>query len=50
MKLKKLVAVTMGFMMAFTVSVYANDADAVAVYEEMNQKQKSLTDVNAYLD
>ena len=40
MKLKRLAAATMGFMMVFAVPAYANDADAVAVYQEMNEKQK----------
>ena len=50
MKLKRLAAATMGFMMVFAVPAYANDADAVAVYQEMNEKQKTLSDVNAYYD
>lgn len=50
MKLKQLAAVTMGVMMLFAVPAYANDADAVAVYQEMSQKQKNLTDINAYAD
>ena len=37
-------------MMVFAVPAYANDADAVAVYQEMNEKQKTLSDVNAYYD
>ena len=50
MKLKRLAAATAALVMVLTVPAYANDADAVAVYEEMNQKQKTLTDVNAYYD
>ena len=50
MKLKRLAAATAALMMVLTVPAYANDADAVAVYEEMNQKQKTLSDVNAYYD
>lgn len=50
MKLKRLAAATMGLMMVFAVPAYANDADAVAVYQEMNEKQKTLSDVNAYYD
>ena len=50
MKLKQVAAATAALMMVFTVPAYANDADAVAVYEEMNQKQKTMSDVNAYYD
>ena len=42
MKLKRLAAATAALVMVLTVPAYANDADAVAVYEEMNQKQKTL--------
>ena len=50
MKLKQLAAMTMGVMMLFAVPAYANDAEAVVVYQEMSQKQKNLTDINVYAD
>lgn len=50
MRLKKLLAVTLGLSMMFAVPAYANDADAVAAYQQMEQKSKEMTDMDAYYD
>jgi len=50
MKLRRLAAATLAMMMACTVPVYANEADAVALYQEVEQKSKEMTDVDAYYD
>lgn len=50
MRLKRLAAVTMSMMMAFSMTAFANDADAVAVYQEMEAKSNSMTDMNAFYD
>ena len=50
MKLKKLLAATLGLSMMFAIPAYANDADAVAVYQQMEQKSKEMSDMNAFYD
>lgn len=50
MKLKRLMAVTMSMVMAFSMTAFANDADAVAVYEELAAKSNGMTDMDAYYD
>lgn len=50
MRLRKLAAAVLGFSMIFAAPAYANDADAVAVYQEMQEKQKTVNDMNAYYD
>lgn len=50
MKLKRLMAVTLSMVMAFSMTAFANDADAVAVYQEMEAKNSNMTDMNAYYD
>lgn len=50
MRLKRLAAVTLSMVMALTMTAYANDADAVAVYQEMEAKNNTVTDINAFWD
>lgn len=50
MKLKKLAAITLGLTMAMSMTAYANDADAMAVYQEMEAVSSAMTDVDAYYD
>lgn len=50
MRLKRLAAVTMSMVMALTMTAYANDADAVAVYQEMEAKNSAMTDTDSYID
>lgn len=50
MKVRKLLAVGLGISMMFAAPAYANDADAVAFYQEIEAKNKTLSDMNAYYD
>ncbi|MDD3252878.1 MAG: hypothetical protein PHV18_09980 [Lachnospiraceae bacterium] len=50
MKLKRMAAVTLGMILAFSTTAYANDADAVAVYQEMEAVSKTTTDMDCYYD
>ena len=50
MRLKRLAAVTLSMVMALTMTAYANDADAVAVFQEMEAKNNAMTDVDTYYD
>lgn len=50
MRLKRLAAVTLSMTMALTMTAWANDADAVAVYQEMEAKSSGMTDTDAYMD
>lgn len=50
MKLKRLAAAALSMVMFCSVPAYANEADAVAVYQEMEAKSKEMTDINAYYD
>lgn len=50
MKLKGLAAATLSLVMLCSAPAYANEADAAAVYQEMEAKAKELTDINAYYD
>lgn len=50
MKLKKLLAAGLGLSMMFAVPAYANEADAVAVCQQMEEKNKEMNDTDAYYD
>lgn len=50
MKLKRLAAVTLAMMMACAVPAYANEPEAVALYQEVEQKSREMTDIDAYYD
>lgn len=50
MKLKKLLAAGLGLSMMFAVPAYANEADAVAVCQQMEEKSKEMNDTDAYYD
>lgn len=50
MKLKRLAAAALGMAMVCSSPAYANEADAVAVYQEMEAKSAEMTDINAYYD
>ncbi len=50
MRLKRLAAVTLSMVMALTMTAWANDDDAVAVFQEMEAKSNALADTDAYLD
>lgn len=50
MKLKRLAAAALSMVMLCSAPAYANEADAVAVYQEMEAKSKEITDMNAYYD
>lgn len=50
MKLKKLFTVGLSMAMFFSVPAYANEPDAVAVYQEMEARSQAMTDMNVYYD
>lgn len=50
MRLRRLAAAAMSMALMFSTAVYANDADAVAVYQEMEAKTKTMSDINAFVD
>lgn len=50
MRWKRLAAAVIGMMMVCSVPAYANEADAVAVYQEMEEKTRSMSDIDAYYD
>lgn len=50
MRLKRLAAAALSMVMLCSVPAYANEADAVAVYQEMEAKSKEMTDINAFYD
>ena len=50
MRLKRLAAAVLSMVMLCSAPAYANEADAVAVYQEMEAKSKEMTDINAYYD
>lgn len=50
MRCKRLAAAVIGMMMICSVPAYANESDAVAVYQEMEEKTRSMSDIDAYYD
>ncbi len=50
MKFKKLLAVTLSAAMMFTVPAYANEPEAIAVYQELEAKSQNMSDMNAIYD
>lgn len=51
MKAKRLLAAVLGMTMAFSVTAFAaNDADAVSVYQQMEAKTQTMTDIDAFYD
>lgn len=50
MKLKKLFTVGLSMAMFFSVPAYANEPNAVAVYQEMEARSQAMTDMNVYYD
>ena len=50
MRFKRLAALTLGMTVALTMTAWANESDAVAVYQEMKAKESMMTDMDAYID
>ena len=46
----KRLAIVFGMTMLFCTPAFANEPDAVAVYQEMEEKTNNMADLDAYYD